>query len=103
MLPGLVAGQYTYDDCHIDLSRLARFAQARLVHAEAHGVDPQVGLCPPATDCPHALWRQARLPRGWQAGYIMFAAASVLPAPPPLLRHWAAAAPPPATTTTLVA
>jgi selenide,water dikinase len=39
MLPGYVSGFYTYDDCHIDLVRLARFANARLVHATARGVD----------------------------------------------------------------
>jgi len=39
MLPGYVSGFYTYDDCHIDLVRLSRFANARLVHATARGID----------------------------------------------------------------
>lgn len=39
MLPGYVAGFYSYDDVHIDLARLAAFASARLVHAEACGLD----------------------------------------------------------------
>jgi len=39
MLPGYVAGMYTRDECHIDLPRLAAFANARLVHAEACGID----------------------------------------------------------------
>eukprot|EP00775_Hariotina_reticulata_P005837 gene5837-6078_t len=39
MLPGYVSGFYTYDDCHIDLCRLATFARARLIHAEADGID----------------------------------------------------------------
>lgn len=39
MLPGLVAGHYTLDDCQIDLVRLARFAGARLIHGAATGVD----------------------------------------------------------------
>lgn len=43
MLPGYISGFYSFDDVHIDLSRLARFAGARLIHAEARGLDTQVG------------------------------------------------------------
>ena len=39
MLPGYVAGLYSHDDCHIDLGPLARFAGARLYHAEVEGLD----------------------------------------------------------------
>jgi selenide,water dikinase len=39
MLPGYIAGFYDYDECHIDLGPLARFAGARLYHAEVEGVD----------------------------------------------------------------
>ncbi|MGM0680392.1 MAG: FAD-dependent oxidoreductase, partial [Pseudomonadota bacterium] len=39
MLPGFIAGHYDYDECHIDLGPLARFAEARLYHAEVESVD----------------------------------------------------------------
>jgi selenide, water dikinase len=39
MLPGYVAGHYDYDDVHIDLSRLAVFAGARFIAADATGLD----------------------------------------------------------------
>jgi selenide,water dikinase len=39
MLPGYVAGHYDFDDVHIDLSRLAVFAGARLYRNEVIGLD----------------------------------------------------------------
>ncbi len=41
MLPGHIAGFYDYDDCHIDLRRLCRFAGVRLYHGEVEGLDPE--------------------------------------------------------------
>ena len=39
MLPGYIAGHYDYDEVHIDLSRLAAFAGARLYRDEVIGID----------------------------------------------------------------
>jgi selenide,water dikinase len=39
MIPGFVAGRYTFDECHIDLARLCAWSGARLIHAEATGLD----------------------------------------------------------------
>jgi selenide,water dikinase len=39
MLPGYVAGHYTYDEAHIDLGALARFANARFFHSNVTALD----------------------------------------------------------------
>ena len=39
MLPGHIAGFYTHDECHIDLRKLASFAQAQLYIDDVNGID----------------------------------------------------------------
>jgi selenide, water dikinase len=39
MLPGYIAGHYSYDDVHIDLGRLCAFAGARLFKDQVVGID----------------------------------------------------------------
>ncbi len=39
MLPGLVAGHYSYDEVHIDLARLCQWANVRFIEATACGID----------------------------------------------------------------
>ena len=40
MLPGLIAGHYSYDEAHIDLRKLAVFCSARFIHDEVVNLDP---------------------------------------------------------------
>ena len=40
MLPGLVAGHYTFDQTHIDLQRLCAWANVRFIMATATAIDP---------------------------------------------------------------
>ncbi|MEP0201174.1 MAG: selenide, water dikinase SelD [Halioglobus sp.] len=40
MLPGLIAGHYTFEQAHIDLVRLSEWAQVRFICAEVTSIDP---------------------------------------------------------------
>lgn len=39
MIPGFLAGHYSFDECHVDLARLAVWTGTRLIQAEAIGLD----------------------------------------------------------------
>ena len=40
MLPGLIAGHYTFEDCHIDLRKLCQWAGVQFVCSEVQHIDP---------------------------------------------------------------
>ena len=40
MIPGLIADDYNWDQCHIDLAGLSAFARARFLDDRAVGIDP---------------------------------------------------------------
>lgn len=40
MLPGLIAGHYSYEDCHIDLHRLCNQAGVQFIHSTVERINP---------------------------------------------------------------
>jgi hypothetical protein len=66
MLPGYVSGFYTYEECHIDLGRLSRYAGAALVQQEATGIDIKVGR---AAVCVSGPYIQNNVCGGGGAGF----------------------------------
>jgi selenide,water dikinase len=44
MLPGLIASHYTFDETHIDLAPLAKFANARFLETSVERLDPDAKL-----------------------------------------------------------
>ncbi|MGI9425290.1 MAG: selenide, water dikinase SelD [Hyphomicrobiaceae bacterium] len=57
MLPGFIAGHYTYDEAHIDLAPLCRFASARFFRTSVEAVDPvaKMVLCAGRPPVPYDL------------------------------------------------
>ncbi len=41
MLPGFIAGHFSYDDCHIDLRKLCEFAGVAFIQSEVRQIHPQ--------------------------------------------------------------
>lgn len=48
MLPGLIAGHYLFEDCHINLRRLCQWAGIRFVRRSVERIDPELQIinCP---------------------------------------------------------
>ncbi len=40
MLPGLIAGHYSFEDCHINLDQLCQWANVKLIHQNVNKIDP---------------------------------------------------------------
>ena len=40
MLPGLIAGHYSFEDCHINLDRLCQWAGVKFIHRAVTKIDP---------------------------------------------------------------
>lgn len=57
MLPGYIAGHYSYDESHIDLRPLAQFAQARVYHSEVQDIDLKNKkiICPDRPPVPYDI------------------------------------------------
>ena len=45
MLPGLIAGHYSFEQAHIDLARLCQWAGVRFIAAEVTALDPARSGC----------------------------------------------------------
>ena len=91
MLPGYIAGHYGFDEVHIDLEPLARFAGARLLRAEAVGLDLAGGrvLCRDRPPVPYDL---LAINTGSTPGFadVPGAAGRVIPVKPiaGFVAHW---------------
>ncbi|MES2424362.1 MAG: selenide, water dikinase SelD, partial [Pseudomonadota bacterium] len=83
MLPGYVAGHYAYDDVHIDVHRLARFAHARFFRDEVVGLDRinRRVLCRNRPPVPYDLL-SLNIGSTPQLGQVPGAAGHVLPVKP---------------------
>lgn len=77
MLPGFVAGHYSRQDLDIDLVRLARFANARVILGAATGIDPVAKL----------VHVEGRAPIGFDVASIDIGITSEMPQIPGFADH----------------
>ena len=91
MLPGFISGHYGFDDAHIDLGPLARFAGARFYHAEITGLDLDAKrvLCRGRPSVPFDVL-SINTGSAPMTGYVPGAVGNVVPVKPidKFVEHW---------------
>jgi len=77
MLPGLLAGHYSFEQTHIDLARFCQWADIRFIAAEATGIDP----------CLRSISLRGRPPLHYDIASIDTGSAPELASVPGALQH----------------
>lgn len=82
MLPGLIGGRFTPDECKLDLPRLARAAGARFIAADVAGLDRQAGKLVLGSDRPPLRYDLLSLNLGSAPALVPGAAEYAIPIRP---------------------